>query len=152
MTSTYKTKKELDDEDHELFLKKQADIWERKKAKREAEGFKCTQEGCGQSFQEYFDLQSHVSEHQEEFRKNMQCNQAKCGQKFNNRRAYNQHIDMHKAEAKVKVLNNIRSVLLYNKHGLLMEAFEMEFRSMIGKHRVTKWVCIYRPGSVYRPF
>ena len=63
----------------------------------------------------------------------MICNQAKCGLKFNNRRAYNEHIESHRKEAKCKVLKNIRSVLLLNKHGLLMESFEREFKSIMGK-------------------
>ena len=65
--------------------------------------------------------------------KNMVCSQAKCGQKFSNRRAYNKHIYMYKAAAKVRIMNHIRSVLLLNRHGLLMESFEMEYKSMMGK-------------------
>merc|ERR1719318_2280162 len=115
------------------YLKKQEEMLERRRAKREAEGFKCTTEGCGKSFKEYLELQSHVQQHQEEYRKNMLCSQPKCGQKFNNRRAYNEHIEMHKAAAKVKIMSNIRSVLLVNKHGLLMEAFDREYKSVMGK-------------------
>ena len=133
MASQFKTRRELEDEDHEIYLKKQEEMLERRRAKREAEGFKCTTEGCGQSFKEYIELQSHVQQHQEEYRKNMQCSQAKCGQKFNNRRAYNEHIEMHRAAAKVKIMSNIRSVLLVNKHGLLMEAFDREYKSVMGK-------------------
>ena len=90
-------------------------------------------EGCGQAFHDYIEFQAHVKEHQDECRKNMICNQAKCGQKFNNRRAYNEHIEAHKEGAKAKALRNIRSVLLLNKHGLLMESFEREFKSVMGK-------------------
>lgn len=39
------------------------------------------------------------------------------------------HVDInHKEEARLKIINSIRSVLHHNKHGLLMEAFEREFR------------------------
>ena len=133
MSSRFKTRDELEEEDHERFLKKQEEMLERRRAKREAEGFKCTLEGCGRSFQSYYELQAHVQQHQEEFQRKMLCNQPKCGQKFNNRRAYNQHIEMHRSEARVKVKSNIRSILLYNKHGLLFEQFEKEFKSVMGK-------------------
>jgi len=133
MASRYKTREELEEEDHELFKKKKEEELERRRAKRELEGFKCNQEGCGQSFHDYHEFQAHVKEHQDEFRKNMICNQAKCGQKFNNRRAYNEHIEAHREGAKAKVLKHIRSVLLLNKHGLLMESFEREYKSVMGK-------------------
>eukprot|EP00092_Neocalanus_flemingeri_P040548 GFUD01044154.1.p1 GENE.GFUD01044154.1~~GFUD01044154.1.p1 ORF type:complete len:856 (+),score=209.24 GFUD01044154.1:57-2570(+) len=134
MGTVYKTHQQLEDEDTERYLKKQADIFERRKARREAEGYKCTVEGCGQAFKEMLELRSHIYDHQQEDKMRMKCNQAKCGLKFNNRRDYNEHVEMHRAEAQVKILSNIRSVLLYNKHGLLVEEFEREFRSMIGKH------------------
>jgi len=134
MVTVYKTHQQLEDEDTERYLKKQADILERRKARIEAEGHKCTVEGCGQAFKEIFLLKSHINDHNEECRKAMKCNQAKCGGlKFTNRRDYNEHVDMHKEEARLKIINSIRSVLLYNKHGLLMEAFEREFRGMMGK-------------------
>jgi len=133
MATRFKTRWELEEEDHEMFLKKKEEELQRRRAKREAEGFKCTKEGCGQAFHDYIEFQAHVKEHQDECRKNMICNQAKCGQKFNNRRAYNEHIEAHKEGAKAKALRNIRSVLLLNKHGLLMESFEREFKSVMGK-------------------
>ena len=132
MTTVYKSYQELEDEDHERYLKKQEDIFQRRKAKREAEGFKCTIEGCGQSFKEMYEQRNHINDHQDELRKSMKCSQPKCSHQFNNRRAYNEHIEMHKDEFRLKTLNSIRSVLLYNKHGLLVEAFEREFRGMVG--------------------
>jgi len=133
MATRYKTRWELEEEDHEMFKKKKEEELERRRAKRELEGFKCNKEGCGQAFHDYLEFQAHVKEHQDELRKNMICNQAKCGQKFNNRRAYNEHIEAHKEGAKAKVLKNIRSVLLLNKHGLLFESFEREFKSVMCK-------------------
>ena len=74
---------QLEDEDTERYLKKQADIMERRRARIEAEGHKCTVEGCGQAFKEIFLLRSHINDHNEECRKDMKCNQAKCaGLKF----------------------------------------------------------------------
>lgn len=95
--TVYKSYQQLEDEDTERYLKKQADIIERRKARIEAEGHKCTVEGCGQAFKEIFLLRSHINDHNEECRKAMKCNQAKCaGLKFSNRREYNEHVDMHK--------------------------------------------------------
>ena len=115
-----------------MFRKKKKEELERR-AKREAEGFKRSKEGCGEAFHDNFKFQAHVKEHQDECCKNMMCNQPKCGQRFNNRRAYNEHIEMHKEEAKTQVKKNIRSVLLLNKHGLLLESFEREFKSVMCK-------------------
>ena len=75
-----------------------------------AEGFKCTVEGCGESFKDTFLLRSHVNDHNEEMRKAMKCNQAKCIRlQFSSRRDYNEHMDRHKEEAKAKIINSIRS-------------------------------------------
>ena len=130
MAAVYKTHQQLEDEDTERYLKKKEEIFERRRAKREVEGYKCmidTAFGCGLAFKDPLELKNHINEHQKEYQRLMKCTQVKCGGlQFNNRRAFNEHVDVHRAEAKVKVLNNIRSVLLYNKHGLLMEAFEME--------------------------
>ena len=56
----FKTKKELDEEDWERYRKKQDDIHERKRAKWEAEGFKCVIKGC-----DYNECQDHINKHQE---------------------------------------------------------------------------------------
>ena len=100
--------------------------------KKKAEGHKCTVEGCGEAFTKMSLLRSHMNDHNEEFRKRMKCNKSKCGAKFNNQRDYDEHMDKHKERDKAKVINCIRSVLLYNKHGLLMESFQREFRTVTG--------------------
>ena len=51
----YKTKKQLDEEDWERYMKKQDDIYARKRAKFEAEGWKCVLELCNLRFKEYKD-------------------------------------------------------------------------------------------------
>ena len=89
-------------------------------------------DGCGQSFKSYDEFVQHLAWHQQETRKNMVCNQPKCGQKFNNRRAYNEHCEAHKVEMRRKIMKTVRAVLMYNKHGLLLESFEREYRGMEG--------------------
>ena len=74
MLTRYKTRRELEEEDHEMFRKKKKEELERR-AKREAEGFKRSKEGCGEAFHDNFKFQAHVKEHQDECCKNMMCNQ-----------------------------------------------------------------------------
>ena len=118
MASEYKSKKELDEEDWERYRKKQNDIYKRKQAKFEAEGFKCIIEGCVKYFKDFNEWQGHIIKHQEELKKAMICNQPKCGKKFENRKSYNEHCEGHKKEIKARIVNSIRAVLMYNKHGL----------------------------------
>jgi len=129
----YKTRYELEEEDWERFQKRQDDNHRRRQAKLEAEGRKCKHDGCGQSFKSYEDFSRHLAWHQEEMRLNMVCNQPKCGQKFNNRRAYNEHCEAHKVEARRKIMKTVQAVLMYNKHGLLLESFEREYKGMEGR-------------------
>ena len=117
---------------HERYLKKNAATQERRRARIRAEGYKCKVEGCGEAFMTVALLRRHNNNHNEELRKRMKCNKAKCGAKFDNRTDYDKHLDKHKEEDKAKVINMIRSVLLYNKHGLLMKSFKREFRSVTG--------------------
>ena len=63
----------------------------------------------------------------------MVCNQPKCGQKFNNRRAYNEHCEAHKVEARRKTMKTVQAVLMYNKHGLLLESFNKEYKDLEGE-------------------
>jgi len=142
----FKTRKELDDEDWERYRKKQDDIHARIRAKHEREGWKCTLEVCNKYYKDYNEWQDHIIKHQEELKKAMICNQPKCGKKFNNRRAYNEHCEEHKKDIKARIVNSIRAVLMYNKHGLLLEVFEQEYRGMVGKpipHKFFGFNCIY---------
>ena len=67
-----------------------------------------------------------MTKHQDDLKAAMICNQPKCGKKFDNRKAYNEHCETHKVELKARIVNSIRAVLMYNKHGLLLEVFEQE--------------------------
>ena len=64
MASEYKSKRELDEEDWERYRKKQNDIYKRKQAKFEAEGFKCIIEGCVKHFKDFNEWQGHIVKHQ----------------------------------------------------------------------------------------
>ena len=112
MTVHYKTREEYDQEDWERFRQKQKEIRERKAAKFLREGYKCKHEGCGQSFKNLQEFQTHLNNHQEELKKAMICNQPGCnGLKFRVRKKYFEHVEEHKATTKRKIINSIR----YNK-------------------------------------
>ena len=106
-----KTREEYDREDQERHFKKlqfQREKREEKRAKFEAEGYKCKIEGCGQSFKDKEEYQAHHKEHMDQMYKDMICNQPKCGMKFQNRKQYKEHVESHKQEARRKILNSIR--------------------------------------------
>ena len=130
----FKTRQQYEDEDTERFWKKKADTNRRRMAKIESEGFKCNREGCNKRFSERSQLNDHINQHIETNKKYMICDQLKCnGIKFDNRRAYNQHIDKHKEEARSKFKNILRSILLPNKFGLVLDEFESEYKYQTGK-------------------
>jgi len=95
--------------------------------------YQCRVEGCGDTFQDVLVLYAHIEKHNEEMRKALVCNQPKCGKKCGSRKEYKEHVEEHKSESKRKIKNSIRAVLLYNKHGLLLEAFEVEFKRHSGR-------------------
>ena len=74
MTVVFKTREEYEEEDWERYRQKQKEIFLRKKAKFEAEGYKCKQEGCGQSFKELAEYHEHYNKHQEELKAALICN------------------------------------------------------------------------------
>ena len=108
MTMHFKSREEYDQEDWERYRQKQNQIYEKRRAKFEAEGYKCKFEGCGQSFREIGELYEHNNKHQEELREAMICNQANCGKKFEDRKKYFDHIQEHKVASKRKIINSIR--------------------------------------------
>lgn len=74
--------------------------------------------------------------------------QEECGAQMENQKAWQEHVEGHKAKLKAKIVNSVRwtvkhvhwqalypcrSVLLYNKHGLLMDAFMKEYREACGR-------------------
>ena len=61
MTIQFKTREEYDQEDWARYLQKKRDISEKKRAKFEAEGFKCKVDGCGQSFRDFAEYHEHVN-------------------------------------------------------------------------------------------
>ena len=106
--TVYKTREEYEEEDWERFRQKQKEIFQRKKAKFEAEGYRCKFEGCGQNFREISEFHEHINKHQEELREAMICNQPNCAKQFKKRKEYFEHIEEHKAISKRKIINSIR--------------------------------------------
>ena len=146
MTIQFKTREEYDQEDWARYLQKKRDISEKKRAKFEAEGFKCKVDGCGQSFRDFAEYHEHVNSHKEDNFKAMICDQANCGKKFKHRKKYFEHIEEHKVVSKRKIINGIRAVLMYNKHGLLIDCFEREYRVQNGKpvpYKFMGYECLY---------
>ena len=126
---------------HQEYLDKVKRVQQRRQAnlrKMEEAGFTCTLEGCGQHFSSLPLFKEHVLKHKAKMKERLVCTEQVsktmiCEQKFTNRRAYNQHQEDHRAK-KLKVFQqDVRSVLLVNKLGLLLEAFEKEYRTMVGQ-------------------
>ena len=109
--ANYKSREDYDREDWERYRQKQKDIHERRKAKFEAEGYKCKHEGCEQSFKDIREYNEHYNQHQKEMRENLICNQANCGKKFEKEKDFVKHIKEHKVVAKRRTLNCIRYLL-----------------------------------------
>ena len=95
-------------------------------------------EVCGQHFSSLPQFKEHVIKHKAKMKERLVCTEqvsktSVCEQKFTNRRAYNQHLEEHKAKRLKVFQQDVRSVLLVNKLGLLLEAFEKEYRTMVGQ-------------------
>ena len=126
---------------HQEYLDKVKRVQERKQAnlrKLEEAGFTCTLEQCGQHFSSLPLFKEHVIKHKAKMKERLVCTEqvsktAVCEQKFTNRRAYNEHQEEHKAKRLKVFQQDVRSVLLVNKLGLLLEAFEKEYRTMVGQ-------------------
>jgi len=131
--SRYKTKDELEREDHIKYKKHQQMTFLRRQAKIDAEGFKCPYEGCTERFPTRFELGPHLQVHRDECFKQMKCCRPDCGKKFTNKKAFLNHIQVHKQEVLNKAKKDIRSVLIINKHGILADEFEREYKSLVGQ-------------------
>ena len=126
---------------HQEYLDKVKRVQERKQAnlkKLEEAGFTCHLEGCAQHFSSLPLFKEHVIKHKAKMKERLVCIEqisktAVCEQKFSNRRDYNRHQDEHKAKRLKVFQQDVRSVLLVNKLGLLLEAFEKEYRTMVGQ-------------------
>jgi len=141
--AVFQTREEAEEADHARYNEKQARIAERRRVnyeKKLAEGFKChLEESCSEKFPSAADLQDHIKLHKEQMRKRLICTNdtsraSICGKKCVSRREFNEHTEEHLVAFKTKTVSGIRSVLLYNKMGLLLGVFEKEYKAMMGKN------------------
>ena len=80
MTNTkFKSKWEYEKEDNRRYLKQKELARARRTAKLIAEGFKCTFDKCGMSFETPLELKAHADKHNQECWEKMICNQPNCG-------------------------------------------------------------------------
>ena len=115
----FKTRDEYEEEDNEKYYERLNYIRERKRARWEAEGYKCKVDGCQLGFKDYAEYQVHQKEHYDQLYAAMICNKPKCGIKLETRQKYFAHIESHKEEDKRKILNSIRldifSIFIYQR-------------------------------------
>ena len=104
----FKTREEYEREDSEKHYERIKYNQERRRARFEAEGYKCKLNGCKLGFKDFAAYQAHQKEHSDQLYKAMICNHVKCGMKLESRKEYFSHIESHKEEDKRKILNSIR--------------------------------------------
>ena len=104
----FKTRDEYEEEDTEKYYERIKYNQEKRRARIEAEGYKCKIDGCQMRFKDYGEYQVHQKEHSEQLFKALICNKPKCGLKLESRQKYWAHIETHKEEDKRKILNSIR--------------------------------------------
>ena len=104
----FKTREEYEEEDNEKYFERLNYIRDRRRARFEAEGYKCKIDGCPLAFKDYAEYQVHQKEHSDQLFAAMICNKPKCGLKLETRTKYLAHIKAHKEEDKRKILNGIR--------------------------------------------
>ena len=75
----FKTRDELEDEDHVRYREHQEETFRRRIEKRMAEGYKCPYQECSMIFSQPWELTEHKEEHKKEFFENMRCSQPTCG-------------------------------------------------------------------------
>lgn len=134
---------EAEEQQHQEYLDKMKRVDARRKAnlaKQLAAGFTCTMEKatCGKHFDSKPLFNQHLAKHKGDMRARLVCTEETtkttvCEEKFTNRRAYTQHIEGHRSKRLKAFQQNVRSVLLVNRLGLLVGAFEKEFRMMVGQ-------------------
>jgi len=132
---------EAEVQQHQDYLDKMARVKERRQAnlkKMEQAGFTCNLEKCGEHFSSLPLYKEHVVKHKAKMRDRLVCSEQiskteVCEQKFTNRRDYNQHQKEHRIKRLKVFQQDVRSVLLVNKLGLLLEAFDKEYRTMVGQ-------------------
>lgn len=131
--SKWKTKWEAEEEDNKRYLRQKETAKARRIAKQIAEGFKCTFDNCGMKFETPLDLKAHAEKHNQECWEKMICNQPSCGKQFKKRKEFQDHINEHKNEAIKKAKKDLRSTLMLNQRGILIEEYERDFKGFIGK-------------------
>ena len=130
----FKTREEYEREEKIKFQQRLRDEEERRLGRISSRHYKCKMVGCQQTFQDVVMLYAHIEHHNQQMRKDLICNQRKCGKKCRSLKEFNDHVEEHKVESKRKIKNSIRAVLLYNKHGLLLDALEKEFKRLHGRN------------------
>ena len=108
----FKTRDEYEEEDNEKYQERLNYNRERKRARWEAEGYKCQMYGCKLGFKDYAEYQAHQKEHYDQLFAATTCYKPKCGQKLESRQKYFAHMESHKEEDKRKILNSIRLDIL----------------------------------------
>ena len=98
-----------------------------------AAGRPCRLEQCGLTFPSSLQLEAHQVHHREEMRRRLVCCQEGCGRQLDSPQDWRSHTEEHRERLRQKVVNGVRSVLLYNKHGLLLEALAREYREAVGE-------------------
>ena len=99
-------------------------------------GFPCNLEQCDHISYTMPLYVDHFNRHKEEMKKRMICTEsisktAVCEQKFTIRRQYNLHQEEHRAVRLAAFQKRLRSVLLCNRLGLLLETFKKEYCSIV---------------------
>ena len=137
--SKFKTKQEYEAEDSARHRKRLEDV-RRKQDEKWARGFDCPFEGCSEHFDSPAELNEHKRIHQNQYKRDMKCTKPQCKDikvtfksdllitmililvvQFVSRREFNKHIDEHKEETIKKMKKHLRSLLLLNKHGILLD-------------------------------
>ena len=130
------SRREREARDHAAYLDRQERVFQRRQEgwqRHAAAGRTCRLESCGRHFEDRQEFEAHLAQHKLELRRRLVCNQEDCGKKLASQGAWKEHVEEHKAQLREKIANGVRSVLMYNKHGLLLEAFEREYREAVGR-------------------
>jgi len=121
---------------HAAFLDKQERVFHRRQQAWEkyvSAGRTCRLEKCGFNSKDHAEFEAHLLKHKEDLKRRLICNQEECGAQMENQKAWQEHVEVHKTKLMAKIINSVRSVLLYNKHGLVMDAFMKEYREACGR-------------------
>ena len=121
---------------HTAYLEKQERVFLKKQEKWmkcAVVGRICTLEKCGKNFTDLALFEAHLAEHKADMKRRRVCTQDKCGKTLPDDKAWREHVEEHKNKLVANIINSIRSVLLLNKHGLLLDAFEREYKGVAGR-------------------